>query len=553
MVTLNAPHKAVLERYNRPIVHMRKQIDTNRFGLVFGAGLSLGCELPSWDNLVKSLADDPSVDGNKVLEVAPPRTGLPYQTEMLFEHFRHRRYANESQDKHNTRSLDYKIGAEWRGLIRKYLYQNVAGNLAEKLSSHAYLKQFLPIIRRTHMTVTYNFDDMLEQSLSLERAEEEEGQSRGFESVTNPWSQFRRQTAIIYHVNGVVPQNPMETPSDHFVFSESSFVKQLMGIFAGDQAGLVNHLSKHTCLFVGLSLEDDTLRNALIQAAHSCPGNIHYYIHFDNNCAGISDECKQAIRRANFKVYNLVTLFLNNEDIRALAELLDVNQTPKDNFCDFANQHAIPVRFRYYLTGAISVGKTTTINNFGNLAVLDEWLEQRPPILARGWDTLNDDEKGQADQWILKQFKLKNDLLRNEREGIFMMDRGPLDPLAFTPPEEIPEKAKAILNTLTPDQATWHVERGKVILLEGDKDELALRMILTDRIDYTAEKLKNMESQLKTAYGDEGVSCFDTRGLTPSDVARRVAEIIHLEPYDPTCNLQNRLETIRDEDFNVAN
>ena len=102
----------------------------------------------------------------------------------------------------------------------------------------------------------------------------------GFESITNPWTQFRRTEAIIYHPNGVVPQNILEMPSDRLVFSEASYAEQLMGIFAGDHAGLLNHLSKHTCLFIGLSLDDETLRSVLMQAARSCPGNFHYYVYY---------------------------------------------------------------------------------------------------------------------------------------------------------------------------------------------------------------------------------------------------------------------------------
>lgn len=46
MVQLNNLHKSVLERYSRPVVHMRNQVDTGRFGLVFGAGLSKGFCIP---------------------------------------------------------------------------------------------------------------------------------------------------------------------------------------------------------------------------------------------------------------------------------------------------------------------------------------------------------------------------------------------------------------------------------------------------------------------------------------------------------------------------
>jgi len=552
MFDFNDLHKSVLERYSRPIVHMRKQIEAGRLGLIFGAGLGQGCQLPTWGKLVEALAADPEVDGKVLLQVVPPRAGLPYKTEMLFEHFRQRRYSSADAELHNTRALDYRIGADWRELIRKHLYANVTGNMGDYLDSHLYLKQYLPIIRRTHMTVTYNFDDLLEQSLLRERENGATG-SIGFESVTNLWMQFRRANAVIYHPNGVVPQNPLETPSDRFVFSEESYVKQLIGIFAGDQAGLVNHLSKHTCLLVGLSLEDDTVRNVLSQAAHSCPGNLHYYVHYLQPGETLEQETQRAIIFANFKVYNLVTLFLDDEEIRALGELVDTTRCSTNEFCDFAEEHSLRVRFRFYVTGSLGVGKSTTINHFRNLVVLDEWLAQRLPILAKSWDNLSDDEKRTADEWIINQFKMKNDILRNEREGIFVMDRGPLDPITFTPDAEWSDKAGRLLSMICPGQAKWQVEDGRIILLQGDGSELALRMVITKREDYTAEKLESMEERLGNAYGVEGVTRFDTRGLTPSDVAHRVSEIIHLEPYEPMCNLHNRLESVRKEGFNVNN
>lgn len=552
MFEFNDTHKSVLQNYSRPIVHMRRQVEANRFGLIFGAGLSQACSIPTWNKLVKALAKDTEVDGESVLDVVPPRAGLPYQTEMLFEHFKHRRYADTSSEQHNTRALDYRIGADWRELIRSHLYKNVANDLGSSLDSHPFLKQFLPIIRRTYMTVTYNFDDFLEQALLRDR-EDKNADSRGFESVTNPWTQFRRTNTVIYHPNGVVPQNLLETPSDRFVFSEASYAKQMMGVFAGDQAGLVSHLSKHTCLMIGLSLEDDTLRNVLMQAAHSCPGNYHYYVHYLKPEETLDDKTKHAIKLANFKVYNLVTLFLNDEEIRTLGEIIDTKNILVDDFCDFAQQHDIQVQFRFYFTGVMGVGKSTAINYFRNLDVLDEWLEQRPPILAKSWDKLTSAEKQDVDGWIINQFKRKNDKLRNEHEGIFVLDRGPLDPVTFTPDDEWSDKANRLLSELCPGHASWKVEDGRVVIIEGEGSEIALRLLFSQRIDYTPAKLQAMESKLNKVYGVEGVTRLDTRGLTPSDVARRVAEIVHLEPYAQTCNLHQRLENIKKEGINVTN
>ena len=255
----------------------------------------------------------------------------------------------------------------------------------------------------------------------------------------------------------------------------------------------------------------------------------------------------------NFKVYNLVTLFLRDDGIRALGELIDVKRCTSDQFCDFASEHNIPVRFRFYITGALGVGKSTAINHFRNLVVLDEWLDERPSVLAKDWEKLTDEEKTNADRWIATQFKRKNDILRNKREGIFVLDRGPLDPLSFTPEGEWSYKAEHLLTIMCPGKARWQVEDGCVILLTGEGRELSLRMVITQRKDYTATKLEKMENQLGKAYGTDGVVRFDTRGLTPSDVVRRVAEIVHLEPYLKVCDLHKRLQYIKKEGINAAN
>lgn len=544
MLEFNEQHKSVLTRYSRPVVHMRYQVKAHRFGLVFGSGLSKAFGIPTWEKLVKKLADDPDIQGESILETIPPHAGLPYKTEMLFQNFKKRSYAKVTADRHYTRLLDFAIAADWREIMRKHLYARIENEFGTSLEAHPFLNQYIPLIEKTHMTVTYNFDDFIEQSLLQKHSPSEEFPSRGFETITDPWTQFRRPTANIYHPNGVVPQNALEAPSDRLVFSEASYAEQLMGIFYGDQTGLLNHLSKHTCLFIGLSLEDETLRNVLIQGARSCPGNFHYYVRHLKPGESLDEETRQAITLANFKVYNLVTLFLDDSGIRALGELIDVNTCKSDNFCDFANQHGIPVRFRFYITGPLGVGKSSALNKFRNLIVIDEWLEQRLPVLAKGWDKLEGQEKTMANEWIADQFRIKNDILRNGKEGIFAMDRGPLDPLSFTSDEEWKSKAARLLEKLCPDKAQWKVEDGRVIILQGDGEELALRMVLTKRTDYTAKMLDEMEDKLAKAYGSDGVTLFDTRGLTTADITRRIAEIVHLEDYDSICDLHKRLQDI---------
>lgn len=537
-------HKNVLKLYARPIVHMRKQVSLNRFGLIFGAGLSKPFGIPNWGELVNNIADDPEVKGKEILTMSAPHTALTYKTEMLFEHFKRNQYKQHPDNEHHTRKLDYLVASKWREIVRKHLYAGIKEPVNIALTNHPYLNEYIPLIKKSYLTVSYNFDDFIEQSI-LAKRNEEERDSLGYESVTNPWAQFRRTTSIIYHPNGVIPQKALETPSDRFVFSEASYAEQLMGIYIGDQTSLINHFSKHTCLLIGLSLEDETLRNVLLQNAKSCPGNYHYYVYYMGAGKTLDEDKRRAIVNANFKVYNLITLFMNDHEICSLGQLLDVKNCSDDTLCDYAQEHEIKVQYKYYLTGSLGVGKSTAINHFRNLRALDEWLEPRPEILSKDWEKLTPEEQTAADNWILTQFRCKNDILRNEKEGIYILDRGPLDPLAFTPDKEWCIKAGKLLATICPGQSKWTVEDGTVILLKGDPKELALRMVMSQRKDYTEEKLDRMQTRLEEAYTKSKVIEIDTKGLTSANVARRIGEIIHLEEYANRGDLHNRLVEIR--------
>lgn len=336
----------------------------------------------------------------------------------------------------------------------------------------------------------------------------------------------------------------MEVPSDKFVFSEASYAEQFLGVLAGDQGALTNHFSKNTCLLIGLSLDDEMLRNLLVISSRSSPGNYHYFVYFLKKGRKIEPDQREAIERSNFNVYNLITLFLTEREIAALGDFINPKVINDEDFCDHARQTIKGGAFRFYLTGPLGVGKSTILNQFRNLIVYDEWLETKPRILAKPWWKLNPVEREKADCWIARQFKLKNDNLRRGKFGIFMVDRPPLDPLSFTPADAKSDKARRLLEAICPGMVD-KVESGTVILLMGDPEEPAVRLILTEREGYTATKLKEMTSAFRNIYKGKGVVILDTHGLTIQEVTKKVAAIVHMEPYKPY-NLHNRLEKCRD-------
>src|SRR5262249_49091407 len=157
------------------------------------------------------------------------------------------------------------------------------------------------------------------------------------------------------------------------------------------------------------------------------------------------------IRRANFNVFNLITLFLTENEIAALARLIDDTQILEEELRDLATREGVRLLYKYYFTGAIGVGKSATARQLENLSVIDEWLQPRLPILAKPWDSLTQAERDEADDWIVKQFALKNDRLRHENLGVFVIDRPPLDPLVFTPVKDRAAKARMLCDAICPD------------------------------------------------------------------------------------------------------
>ena len=530
--------KQVLKDNPRAVVHLRRQFGSKRFGLILGAGMSKSFKIPLWKELIKSIAEDPTVDGWSLIAGDSKDTSFPYKTELLFQHFRKKR-TSASGASGVSLDEDNQIYASWLLLCAKHIYKNCPSDFEKTLDKHAYLKNLIPLVQDSHITVNFNFDDFLENALSIKKRPKDSG-NRGFEIVTNPWPQFRRQDSVIYHPHGIFPEGIMEMPTDRFVFSEAGYANKYVGQDGNDSSFLLAHFARNTCLIIGCSLED-ALRNVLIRSAHINPGNYHYYVHFLREPKALSTAERVAIADTNFNVYNLITLFLTDVQINALLELISPNCISSDELRDLAKLSGACLDYFYYLTGPLGVGKSTTTNQLRNLFVLDEWLEKRPAVLGRRWDNLTKEERSEADDWIIGQFGAKNNALRHLFEAIVIVDRPPLDPLAFTKPKSRPSKAKAILDCLCPDRR-WDVVSGVIILLTGNCTDLATRLIATGRNEYTAPKLEDMQRELLNIYSGTGVEIVDTRGLSVIEVVKRVAQIVHRGrylPFDLTRALKN--------------
>lgn len=531
----------LLRRYPKALVHLRSQYTRKRFGLVFGSGVSRDFGIPDWRELLERIASHEDVQGLELLE--RERESPVTMADLLRRHF-DARVEPILRGRHlDDRAVRSELTGRWLRIIRDLLYKDSPPE-NELERQHPYLGHFLEIILGSGITVNYNFDSCIEMMLSS-RQRRLGVPIRQFEVAYDDFLATGVRAALVYHPNGYLPKNVLESCSSEIVLSEREFNEQMTDTFTVRNGFLYQHFSEKTCLFLGLSIQDDLLRSILRRTGRANPGQFHYCVEWvgsDEPTEGL----KRAIYRSRFDNYNLVTLFLDSKHIAALGHLISLAPT---QFLELAEQAGAGTTFTYYVTGVPGIGKTSTIRHFHSLHTYGEWAEEPISELAIPFQELNVDQRDAVDRWIARQFAAKNRELCFAREGIHLVDRSPLDPLSFTPRPEWQAKAALILQLVEDEcRNMGGVKSGSIIHLVGDSHEVAARLSVYRRLSqrigdesYDPERLARMDVCLREIYAGPGVLLVPTEGATSREVVRKVAEIIFSDEYSEF-SLDDRLK-----------
>ena len=360
------------------ILHLRQRLHRDRMlGLCLGAGISSDFSFPTWNDLITRIAQHKAINGTSLLAFSQSQTS---QSQFLFQ--KYRQSLKESGMDTADEAADHRRAVMgWIDIVHSCLYDGAEVTDA-KIKGHPYLWDLIPLIKKSPLTVNYNFDDTIERMIYLYNEEVLGGveEEKGFDVVWQPSIQFRRQNGIIYHPNGFLPYHKTDGFSEQIIFMEQEFADQLIDVGAGHYACLLNHLSKQTLLFLGLSLNDGTLKHLLRLSARNSPGSFHYHIHW---CRGEKPPVNEqiTIRDANFCLYNLITLFLTTAEIKELVNFIMMDNDSFDTACD-AEPKGVNTVYRYYVTGSVGSGKTTVIGQIRGIDCFDEWVLQEASFIS---------------------------------------------------------------------------------------------------------------------------------------------------------------------------
>lgn len=504
---------------------MRSQLERRHLMPMFGAGMSQPLKLPNWSDLIDRLSAHKKVKGDKL---RIQRSSHTSRTQMLFQHFRRnqleKKFGSAPNGIRPTASDERLILAEWMKVVHECLYKYALP--AEK---HPYLKAFLPVIQAAPLTVNYNFDDYIQEFLDGDSSVQGDDQRRGYETVWEPTVQYRYSSSVIYHPNGFLPRRLERGSSDSVVFAEDSFADQLIDAQRGHYSTLLSHMFRFTGLLIGLSLDDPTLKHLLRQSVHSNPGHIHYYVAFLHDDDQTHPHRKAATSDSNFETYNLVTLYLKSADFLSLATLLTMEER---EFACLIDEAQLPKSYTYYLSGAIGTGKTSSLAHFKNLNTYDEWLAPKPRELHQAANTLTTAERVKVDEWVSKQFRQKNLLVSRCEGTINVIDRSPLDPLAFAKNKDTRGRLDQLRGSYLNSKGKVEIVDGKVIFMTGNPEVLHVRVQQRHK-NGDAGYIHMLQQRFKALWSStrKGVHVLNTVDLPLAAVVKRIARIIHLEEY----------------------
>lgn len=517
--------KDLLKKYPKAIIHLRQEKDFGRFGLIFGAGSTRNLGFPTWDVLIENIANNPLVQANYLFPSGKKHVS---KSQIIYQYFRSKLQREIEVDNRLNR-FDSEVRARWQKIVLTELYKNVPEKIEDICKKDKYLYAYIELIKNIRITINYNFDDTLERM--LEKSLVGKDQKTVYKTSWTSEMKLFPNSNIIYHPNGFLPHRLDLRPSPELVFLEDSFADQLIDSMSGYYAFLFNHLVQTTCLLIGLSLSDPNLKHILRQNALRYPGQFHYHIAYKSDDDKLSEEYQKTIRDTNFDTYNLITLFLNDNEIATLGTILNLDEK---EFIELAEETGVECRYYYFVTGTVCVGKTTLISQFRSLKTFDEWLETMPEGLEKDpSEVRQEDLKNVIDPWISKQVGKKNTLLEREKVGIYIIDRCPLDAFAFTPKDLWMDKAKLLIKYISPGSSNRTLVPGHIIYLKGDPEVMEVRAIMQHKVT-KRELLDNQQNMMSIVYNDnKGITTIDTCQKSITQLTKEIANIIHREEYIP--------------------
>ena len=232
--------------------------DFHRYDSVLftGAGVSASAKIPDWQSLLRNLLkDNPAI--------------TPNDFDTLFKTMD---YSNLV----TARYIEKSINANKETLIkriRELLYPN--GNIGESDLIKT-ICNLIIIQKNLRSVITYNYDTLLEECLK--------------KTGKNCFSVYKNNrdesnSFPVYHVHGIVFPERGNSSVEDIVLTEYDYHRVYSEVFDWSNVEQLHALTRCTCLFIGLSMNDPNLRRLLEVAQRDSGKSVRHYVFLERKSA----------------------------------------------------------------------------------------------------------------------------------------------------------------------------------------------------------------------------------------------------------------------------
>ena len=246
------------------LMSVKKEYEEGNISLLLGAGVSCSAGLPNWEtllnslyaNLVNKIFNNATVNNDTIKAITNKFIEINNSSALAIARYLKAGLSSKDND------------AVFISAVKNALYtsQRTSSSLIESIRNLCIPKSSGAKVKSI---ITYNFDDLIEISLS--------GAELKYKTIYRDEEQYESHELPIYHVHGFIPGNGKLDRETPLIFSEEAYHKVYSEPYHWSNLVQLATLRENNCLMIGLSLSDPNLRRLLEIAAQKQSKNCRHF------------------------------------------------------------------------------------------------------------------------------------------------------------------------------------------------------------------------------------------------------------------------------------
>lgn len=243
---------------------VKKAYKKGNISLLLGAGVSCSAGLPNWKTLLNSLYanfvnkifNNDIVDNDTIEAITNKFIKINNNSTLAVARYLKAGLSQKDDD------------ALFISAVKEALYssQRTSSSLIESVTNLCIPKRSGAKVKSI---ITYNFDDLIEESLNKVKLE--------YKTIYKDEEQHDSDELPIYHVHGFIPSRGNIDKEVSLIFSEEAYHKVYSEPYHWSNLVQLATLRENNCLMIGLSLSDPNLRRLLEIAVQKRSKNCRHY------------------------------------------------------------------------------------------------------------------------------------------------------------------------------------------------------------------------------------------------------------------------------------